>query len=638
MTYFLDRRRDRFGFAGAHARQDPAERHVGRYMDFLSRHEVEAQQAAQSGNKQRTMFAACLLERAGDSRNVMCAIEHCAQAGQATGPSGLRLAELADPERWDLARHLGKLIRTGEYTPGRCRSIAISKGANRGTRTISIQDQEDRVVERSVLQIIRPILEAQYLDNSFGYRPQRGREQALAYAEAQARIRDRWCWITEDLRDAFDHVPQARLIQILQSMIPAPDLCEFVARLTKQGNGRGIRQGGPLSPELLNVYLHRSLDQWWRTAIPDSPLIRVADDILILSQEGDVERQYERLAQQVRSLGMQLKHNVGTALSNVGRGQPAVWLGYRIYRNGQRFGIQLQDRSWDRLAEHLELAHAGTWPALTAKKVISGWVAQQGAAYSEELADNFYARISETAQRAGFDEIPSAAETHMEWHRASLRWVRIRRRTNVCVGRSCAADGSADQLRNYLCPSIMSMDICDSIQSARGTPIRREVCLYCEGAFQNDSGIGGWGWLQFEMATDLTSSNSGFDAHTSKIRMELQAVIQGLRALSEPSRVRLWVVSEPVFLGITKRLKHWIEAGRCHSSSWRPVENRRLWRQLIDQLIRHDVICLLVQNGVGNFRSQEARQLAHAALHQAAAEHAEPLEGSHRVRPPGTRS
>ena len=186
----------------------------------------------------------------------MCAIEHCAARGQAAGPNGTRLTEMTRGDWWELARNLGYLISTGEYEPGEVRIVEIDKGGNRGTRPIRIQDQEDRVVERALLQIIRPLLDPQYLETNNGYRPGRSREHALATAEYFARQYDCWCWISEDLRDAFEHVPHARLMQVLSRMIPANDLCEFIGRLTRPSGGRGIRQGGPLSPALLNVFLH----------------------------------------------------------------------------------------------------------------------------------------------------------------------------------------------------------------------------------------------------------------------------------------------------------------------------------------------------------------------------------------------
>ena len=188
-----DRRRVSLGLAGAHARQIPAERHIGTYRDFLRRHEMEAIAAARGSKREREQFAQCLLSKAGDTRNAMLAVEHCASRGQAAGPNGLRPADLDATARWNLAREPGKVIRNGTFLPGKTRTTWIQKGAGRGQRPIRVQNFEDRCAERAVLQVIRPLTQSQFLDSSFGFRtPGRSREQALATAERLALDLD--CW------------------------------------------------------------------------------------------------------------------------------------------------------------------------------------------------------------------------------------------------------------------------------------------------------------------------------------------------------------------------------------------------------------------------------------------------------------
>lgn len=284
------RRASTIGLAGAHDRLVPADRHYGPYPDFLSRHEMEAQQAALGTQRDREEFSRCLMTRAGDPRNVMLAIEHCASRGQAAGPNGLRPADLDRQARWDLAHALSPPIRAGQYRPGTVRTEWISKGKGQGRRPIRIQDFQDRAVERAVLQVIRPLVQPQYLDCSYGYRhPGKSRELALATAESQALEHNRWVWLSQDLKDAFEHIPRTRLMQIVHQMIPADDVCDFMGRLTGQEQRRGIRQGGCLSSELLNIYLHWLLDRWWMLRFPEIPLFRVADDILVLLNEDELE-------------------------------------------------------------------------------------------------------------------------------------------------------------------------------------------------------------------------------------------------------------------------------------------------------------------------------------------------------------
>ena len=615
MSDFPARRRGTYGLADAHARQVSADRHSGQYTDFLRRHVVEAQQIAHATRQEQARFAQGLLARAGDTRNVMCAIEHCVKKGKAAGPNGTRLTELTRREWWELARHLSPLISSGEYTPGEVRVVEIDKGGNRGTRPIRIQDQEDKVVERAVLQIIRPILDPQYRETNNGFRPGRGRERALATAEHFARQQGRWCWMSEDLRDAFEHVPHARLRQVLNRMIPANDLCDFIARLTRQPGGRGIRQGGPLSPELLNVYLHWMLDRWWAQAHPDSPLIRVADDLLILTRKEMAERLYGELAQRVLSAGMQLKHTLVTAHHELDSGQAATWLGYRLSQGTNRLTVQLHDRSWNRLGEHLALAWEEPTPTLSAQQGILGWVGQQGAAYDPAVLRDHYARITQTSRLAGFDEFPSLQEVHSRWHHAYLRWVRVRRETMVRLGRLGSADGSADRHCENAAIFGRRASTSQTDLRAQNTPARREVYLYCDGSCFGVRGVGGWAWLLIEPISELRQFDCGYDETTTNNRMELEAVIRGLAALPDRSRVKLVVDSEYVSLGITERLHRWIEDGWRTGTPGRsrPIKNRRYWQRLAEQLQRHEIDCRWVRGHSGHAENEFVDRLANEA-------------------------
>ncbi len=74
---------------------------------------------------------------------------------------------------------------------------------------------------------------------------------------------NRWVWRTEDLRNAFDEVPQRRLLDILRLHIPDERMKRLIERVVLTETTRGLRQGGNLSPLLLNVYLDHLLDKKW---------------------------------------------------------------------------------------------------------------------------------------------------------------------------------------------------------------------------------------------------------------------------------------------------------------------------------------------------------------------------------------
>jgi hypothetical protein len=356
-----DRRQATYGLAGAHDRQPTADRHTGSYRDFLRRHEAEAMQAACSSRRERQSFTTRLHERAADTRNIILAIEHCASRGQAAGPDGLRPRDLDRQACWRLADVLGPLIREVQYQPETPRTIRIEKGCGRGTRLIHIQDFADRVVERAVLQVIRALLQSRYLDLSFGFRtPGRTRESALITAERLASDQDRWLWIGQDFRDAFDMVPRGRLMQLLRRELDLRDshpILRLIDRMTVTSSRRGIRQGGPLSPELLNLYLHCLLDTWWQQQFPDVPLLRWADDLLILpTAPEEADQLHTALEQRSREIGMPLKHSRLVAIRDLSAGAEMDWLGYGLSRGTSVLNVRITGKSWFRLEEHLQLA------------------------------------------------------------------------------------------------------------------------------------------------------------------------------------------------------------------------------------------------------------------------------------------
>ena len=184
----------------ARARQLSADVHEGTYEDFLFRHEREATCATTGTKKQRNEFAKCLLRRVADPRNLMSAIDYLISDGpKAAGPNGLKLEELSERERWNLAR----AILSGDYRPGPELVIWRSKGPRRGKRPIVLLNAEDRVAQRAVLQIIQPLLEPHFRHFSLGFRPGKDRRHALALAERQTKQNGTYWWIAEDVKDGI---------------------------------------------------------------------------------------------------------------------------------------------------------------------------------------------------------------------------------------------------------------------------------------------------------------------------------------------------------------------------------------------------------------------------------------------------
>lgn len=402
--------------------------HTGQLRKFLKHHEHVVQHAMSAGISGTKQLAPYLLSLVSDPRALRSGWDYLrARGGEAPGPNGHHYDDLDDHEIWSLMGALGRAIRNGTYRHGPERQLQIPKGPDRGYRTLHLRNIEDRVVERSVVNIIQPILDPLFDDRSYGYRPKRDRLHALAAAERITTKECRFIWLVEDLKDTFDHVPHQRLLDLVRRYLHAPDLVALIERILANGTKRGVPQGSPSSPLLLNLYLHHLLDRVWRQQFPHLPLLRAADDLLVMCRSVEEARMARAALERILvPAGMTLKKSDKPTIHNI-EDDGADWLGFEVRADWAGLQMTIGERAWGRLTEKLTLCHVKPHAPLRAIRVIEGWISQLGPCYPNVDREEVCKRVTTIARDFAFDEIPGSDDLKKMWRTSyDDRWCSLR--------------------------------------------------------------------------------------------------------------------------------------------------------------------------------------------------------------------
>jgi ribonuclease HI len=151
--------------------------------------------------------------------------------------------------------------------------------------------------------------------------------------------------------------------------------------------------------------------------------------------------------------------------------------------------------------------------------------------------------------------------------------------------------------------------------SLNETQTKRAVELYTDGACSGNPGPGGWAYILRDGPTKKERKASGGEADTTNNRMELMAVIEGLRALQKPCKVTLHADSQYVLNGLKSWMAGWKRNGwrRKTSSGYEPLKNVDLWKALDELKHQHDIQVKHVKGHAGHAENEECDQMAVAA-------------------------
>ena len=139
--------------------------------------------------------------------------------------------------------------------------------------------------------------------------------------------------------------------------------------------------------------------------------------------------------------------------------------------------------------------------------------------------------------------------------------------------------------------------------------LAQSAVIYTDGACSPNPGFGGWAAVIVQ-AEQKRNVVGGADDTTNN-RMELQAAIEGLCALAEPTQVQLFTDSQYVRNGITQWLPQWVKRG-WQTKGKTPVKNQDLWQELSRLSQHHAIDWRWVKGHAGNPLNEECDLLAQA--------------------------
>ena len=274
-----------------------------------------------------------LIDKVYAERNLWTAFQQVAKNDGVAGVDHVSVQEFErrTPDNiWDLE----DALRAGTYRPQSVKRVHIPKLGTNEKRPLGIPTVRDRVVQAAIVNVIEPIFERDFAEQSYGFRPGRGCKDALRRVVQLIKSGHHYV-VDADLKSYFDTIPHNPLMERLKTRIADGPLLTLIESFLKASildemsewnPEAGAPQGAVLSPLLSNIYLD-PMDHLLAQA--GFEMVRYADDFVILCRTPEEAQQaLETVRQWVAENGLTL-HPVKTKIVDV-RNEGFDFLGYHF--------------------------------------------------------------------------------------------------------------------------------------------------------------------------------------------------------------------------------------------------------------------------------------------------------------------
>ena len=324
-----------------------------------------------------------LIEEILSTENVRTALNKVIANKGGAGIDGMEVTQLRDymnANWWSIKQS----ILERSYKPAPVRRVEIPK-PNGGVRKLGIPTVVDRTLQQAIVQVLSPIFEREFQEQSYGFRPGRSCEQAIV--KLMEYLNEGYEWIVDiDLEKFFDNVPQDKLMSYVGRIIHDPATESLIRKYLKSGvmeNGmyqaseQGTPQGGNLSPLLSNVMLNELDKELVKRGLR---YVRYADDCVIaVASKASANRVMHSITEWIeRKLGLK----VNATKTHVCRPNKLKYLGFGFYKNPQtkQWNARPHESSVEKFKRKLKKLCKRSWSISMSKRisllnpVIRGWI------------------------------------------------------------------------------------------------------------------------------------------------------------------------------------------------------------------------------------------------------------------------